>query len=225
MPGPNPAADADWETIESLYRAGQVSSREIARNYGVSEALIRKRAKKLGWQRDLRGAVEQRAGTKLVHAEAATVFGADSLKPLTDSEVVEAAAESRAQLIQGHRRDAKQARTLVQSLFGELGALTAEAQEEARILAAKDPEALVKLRVNRVASLLNRAQVAQRLAAAMQTMVTIEREALLGLAAAKEDEEKPASPFRMFFGGKAQKDAVDAGKAMPAPTEAGRTTH
>lgn len=34
----------DWEAIESLYRAGKLSIREIARQHGLTEAAIRKRA-------------------------------------------------------------------------------------------------------------------------------------------------------------------------------------
>jgi predicted DNA-binding protein YlxM (UPF0122 family) len=43
----------DWEAIEREYRAGQLSVREIARQYAVSEGAIRKRAKAEGWERAL----------------------------------------------------------------------------------------------------------------------------------------------------------------------------
>ena len=41
----------DWEAIESAYRAGVLSLREIGAQYGVTEGAIRKRAKKLEWVR------------------------------------------------------------------------------------------------------------------------------------------------------------------------------
>jgi len=41
----------DWEAIESAYRAGVMSLREIGAQYGVSEGAIRKKAKKLDWVR------------------------------------------------------------------------------------------------------------------------------------------------------------------------------
>lgn len=40
---------ADWELIEKHYRAGIMSLREIAKEGGVTEGAIRKRAKRDGW--------------------------------------------------------------------------------------------------------------------------------------------------------------------------------
>lgn len=42
----------DWEAIESAYRAGDLSLREIAAQNGISEGSIRKRAKKNEWVRN-----------------------------------------------------------------------------------------------------------------------------------------------------------------------------
>ena len=44
-------ATPDWEAIESAYRAGVLSLRDIGDKYGVTEGAIRKRAKKFGWVR------------------------------------------------------------------------------------------------------------------------------------------------------------------------------
>ncbi|HCS1549970.1 TPA: hypothetical protein OQM59_004263 [Shigella flexneri] len=44
-------AKPDWEAIESAYRAGVLSLRDIGEKYGVTEGAIRKRAKKLDWAR------------------------------------------------------------------------------------------------------------------------------------------------------------------------------
>lgn len=40
-------AKPDWEAIESAYRAGVLSLRDIGDKYGVTEGAIRKRAKKI----------------------------------------------------------------------------------------------------------------------------------------------------------------------------------
>lgn len=45
-------ANPDWEAIESAYRAGVLSLREIGAKYGVTEGAIRKRAKKFEWVRN-----------------------------------------------------------------------------------------------------------------------------------------------------------------------------
>ncbi|EAS0289820.1 hypothetical protein D9U59_08620 [Salmonella enterica] len=44
-------AKPDWEAIETSYRAGIMSLREIGTLYGVTEGAIRKKAKKLEWVR------------------------------------------------------------------------------------------------------------------------------------------------------------------------------
>ena len=41
----------DWDRIEFDYRAGQLSSREIVADGGVSHTAVNKRAKRLGWSR------------------------------------------------------------------------------------------------------------------------------------------------------------------------------
>jgi len=45
--------EINWAAIETLYRTGQLSVREIARQHGVSHTTIHKRAKAEMWVRDL----------------------------------------------------------------------------------------------------------------------------------------------------------------------------
>jgi hypothetical protein len=64
--GPFSAPEApDWPVIEREYRAGQLSVKELGRQYKLSDAVIRKRAKAYGWTRDLSGA---RCGTGFARA-------------------------------------------------------------------------------------------------------------------------------------------------------------
>ncbi|PHM72271.1 phage protein [Xenorhabdus sp. KJ12.1] len=46
-------AKPDWEAIESAYRAGLLSLREIASQHGISEGAIRKRANRDEWDKRL----------------------------------------------------------------------------------------------------------------------------------------------------------------------------
>jgi hypothetical protein len=46
--------EAEWDRIELEYLAGDVSVREIADRFGISEGAIRKRAKAQGWVRAVR---------------------------------------------------------------------------------------------------------------------------------------------------------------------------
>lgn len=56
----------NWEEIEALYRAGQLSIRAIADVHGVSDTAIRKRASANAWERDLTDKVRKRVRTELV---------------------------------------------------------------------------------------------------------------------------------------------------------------
>lgn len=56
-------ATPDWEAIESAYRAGVLSLRDIGDKYGVTEGAIRKKAKKLEWVRKS-GTQVRRNGTQ-----------------------------------------------------------------------------------------------------------------------------------------------------------------
>ena len=56
-------AKPDWEAIESAYRAGVLSLRDIGDKYGVTEGAIRKRAKKFGWVRKA-GTQVRKSGTQ-----------------------------------------------------------------------------------------------------------------------------------------------------------------
>jgi len=77
----------DWFEAEKAYRAGMLSVVVIAQQCGMSEGAIRKRAKKLGWERDLTDKVRSLTKSKLVR----TVRGPeDSYR--TDTQIVEEAA-------------------------------------------------------------------------------------------------------------------------------------
>lgn len=48
-------SDIDWERIQRLYVAGQLTIRQIADECGVSDSQVRAKAKKEGWARGCRG--------------------------------------------------------------------------------------------------------------------------------------------------------------------------
>lgn len=58
-------SDIDWEQVERLYIAGQLTIKQIAAECGVSESQIKVKASKLGWQRDLSAAIEARTKAKI----------------------------------------------------------------------------------------------------------------------------------------------------------------
>ncbi len=94
-------AHHEWEAIEREYRAGQISIREIARQYGVSDRAIRNRAKNLGWERDLTDRVAAKVRSDLVRTEVRTPHA----RGPDEREIVAAAAARGVEVILRHRRD------------------------------------------------------------------------------------------------------------------------
>lgn len=51
-------AKPDWEAIEAACRAGLLSVREIVSHHGVTHTATNKRAKRNGWERDLKAKIK-----------------------------------------------------------------------------------------------------------------------------------------------------------------------
>ena len=90
---PRPAVD--WEKIEGDYRAGVKTLRASAAENGISEALIRKRAKREGWERDL---------TEKIRKATRAAISAPSRSKRPESEVIAEAASIQIELIRSHQR-------------------------------------------------------------------------------------------------------------------------
>jgi hypothetical protein len=66
--------NVDWIAVEGAYRAGVDSLRTIGTQHGISEGMIRKKAKQQGWIRDA-------AGTKRAIVNAHMAVGAQNSTP------------------------------------------------------------------------------------------------------------------------------------------------
>jgi hypothetical protein len=103
-------SSADWESIESHYRAGVLSVRQIAINESISEAAIRKRAKEHGWKRDLTERVQQAVRQKLIaepvdeaevqaRKDARQAERAEAREPVAADDIVEEASNTVVQVV------------------------------------------------------------------------------------------------------------------------------
>lgn len=108
----------DWNSAKQLYRAGQLSIRMIAAQVDVSEGAIRKRAKKEGWQRDLKEKVRQAVRNALVRGESAGPTRAREMR--AENEIVEQAAASAVEVVREHRHDLRRLQGLMLKLYGHL---------------------------------------------------------------------------------------------------------
>lgn len=183
----------DWERIESQYRAGIMSLREIADDHGISEGAIRKRAKRDDWARDLGAKIQQRADDLVRKAEVRAEVR--STQSATDREVIEASALRIAQVRGEHRHDITRMRSLILRLLAECEAEAAEPGVFAGIgdiLRAPDDRGMDRLNdaYQKAISLPTRIKGVKELAETMKTLVGLEREAY-GIVSAEDAKAPP----------------------------------
>lgn len=61
--------DIDWEKVERLYIAGQLTIRQIAEECGIAPYSITQKAKKLGWVRNLNSAIKELTKAKIAQID------------------------------------------------------------------------------------------------------------------------------------------------------------
>ena len=179
----------DWESIERHYRAGLLSVSEIARQHAITEAAIRKRAKRDGWERDLSARVAEKVRADLVRAEVRA-----EKTPETERAAVEQAAASVVMVVREHRGRIKQGSALVELLTNQLMDVAGKREEFETIIAvetAGDRTVDRRNQMFRAVSLEKHAAIATSLALATKTWVTLERQAF-GLAVV--DNPTPPAP-------------------------------
>ncbi|MDQ2256432.1 hypothetical protein [Enterobacter soli] len=170
----------DWEAIETAYRAGVMSLREIASQHGISEGAIRKRAKRDDWSRDLNAKIQQKADDLVRKQEVRRTVRNEST--LTERVLIEATAEVIATVRMEHRGDIRRARELTNTLFDELGAQCADviALEQLGDIMF-DPDDKGRDRLNeiyqKVISLPSRVKSMKDLSDSLKTLIGLEREA------------------------------------------------
>ncbi|CAI0817945.1 Uncharacterised protein [Serratia entomophila] len=170
----------DWEAIESAYRAGLMSLREIASQHNISEGAIRKRAKRDDWSRDLAAKVKERADDLVRKAEVRKQVRAEN--SFSERVLVEATAEVIATVRMEHRGDIRRAREITNSLFDELGAECADVESLRKLGEMMlDPDENGRDRLNEVyqsiISMPERVKSVKALSDALKNLIGLERQA------------------------------------------------
>ncbi|MFH2332257.1 hypothetical protein ABK669_01180 [Enterobacter hormaechei] len=170
----------DWEAIETAYRAGVMSLREIASQHGISEGAIRKRAKRDDWSRDLNAKVKERADDLVRKAEVRKQVRNEST--LTERVLIEATAEVIATVRMEHRGDIRRARELTNMLFDELAGEcgdVAALEMLGDLMRREDDKGQDKLNdlYNKIISLPSRVKSMKDLSDSLKTLIGLEREA------------------------------------------------
>lgn len=174
------AKPADWEAIESAYRAGLMSIREIASQHGITHGAINKRAKRDGWERDLKAKIKAKADSLVSKREVSTQVSTE--KALSERILIEANAEVIANVRMEHRGDIRRAREITNALFDELGAECADIDALRKLGELMlQPDENGRDRLNEIyqsiIALPERVKAVKALSDAMKNLIGLERQA------------------------------------------------
>lgn len=173
----------DWEAIERAYRAGLLSIREIASAQGITHGAINKRAKRDGWERDLKAKIKAKADALVSKRVVSTEVS--SKQADTEREIIELNAEVIANIRMAHRGDISRGRRLTNKLLDELEALTDEQGTIKELIDQlkdgdhEDGEAMadVLALAKKMSALPARTKTMKELAETLKTLVALERQA------------------------------------------------
>ncbi|HHN8582598.1 hypothetical protein LL668_08915 [Providencia rettgeri] len=170
----------DWEAIESAYRAGVMSLREIASQHGITHGAINKKAKKEGWERTLKEKINQKAEALVSKREVSTKVSTE--KAISERILIEANAEVIANVRMEHRGDIRRARELTNNLFDELSAECADVPALSKLgelMFSPDDNGRDKLNeiYNSIISLPERVKSVKALSETLKNLVGLERQA------------------------------------------------
>lgn len=177
------ATNVNWVKVEKLYRAGLLPVVQIAKQCGLSNTAIAKRAKKHGWTRDLTARVRARTAEKLTLA-LAEPFNSSNSPPRSlderteedDEETVENAALTQIAVVRSHSRSIRNGIEITQRLMAELDVSTTRNDELTALLDSGDDEKK-RFAAMRAVSLPGRAAVMRDLAQAARVWINLERQA------------------------------------------------
>lgn len=173
-------AKLDWEAIESAYRAGLMSLREIASQHNISEGAIRKRAKRDDWSRDLQAKVKERSDDLVRKAEVRKQVRTESA--LSERVLIEATAEVISSVRMEHRGDIRRARDITNALFDELGTECADVgalRKLGEMMLEPDDNGRDKLNeiYHSIISMPERVKAVKALSDALKNLIGLERQA------------------------------------------------
>lgn len=181
----------DWAAIEIDYRAGMKPLRQIASEHSITHGAVNQKAKRSGWERDLKAKIAAKAEAKL--SKAAVSDSVSKAKAVSERVVVEANAEAQMRIRLAHRTDIAAVRKLCMSLFAELERESRPEQIEALenlgdLMRAPDARGMDKLNevYRAVIALPERTKTLKALAESMRMLIALEREAFGIVVAADE---------------------------------------
>ncbi|KRP70160.1 hypothetical protein [Pseudomonas lactis] len=170
----------DWEAIERAYRAGLLSIREIASTQGITHGAVNKRAKRDGWERDLKAKIQAKADSLVSKRTVSTEVSTKQAD--TEREIIEVNAEVIANVRMAHRGDISRGRRLTNKLLDELECLTDNRElfdQLGELMHDPDDNGFDKRNelYGKVISLPGRSKTMKEMAETLKTLISLERQA------------------------------------------------
>lgn len=212
-------ADIDWENVELEYRAGIRSLRAIGSQFGVSDAGIIKRAKRDGWERDLKVRIQAATEAKLAELAIPVSPEVSAARLVSENEIVKANSETQVDVILANRKDIQRALTLVYSFFTELEETTnnrALFSQLGELMRSPDEKGVDKLNdiYLKSVSMPSRVSAMKSLTDSLKTLIGLQRQAY-GLADnANGESDRPVEAPQVSDTEAARRIAFAFAKAM-----------
>ena len=170
----------DWERIEYDYRAGILSVREISEARGVSHTAVNKKAKQLGWERDLKAKIKAKADALVSKAEVSKEVS--SRRVATEKETVDSNAKLLADVRMSHRKDISRFRNLASKMLAELEGVTDNQDlfdELGELMRSPDDKGQDRRNdlYQRVIDLPSRSKTMKEMSDTLKTLIGLERDA------------------------------------------------
>jgi len=186
----------DWDAIEREYIPAIRSLRDIGAEFGVTEAAIRKKAKRDGWERNLDEKIKFKADA-LVRKMEVRKESSQKISSVSEKEIIETTANIQATITLKHREKISKHQSLCDKLLEELIDQTVSPDELKQLGELMvDPEANYdKLNAiyHKVISTPSRIDSMKKLSETAKTLVGLERQ-VYGIADnANGDADKDGS--------------------------------
>jgi len=172
-------SDIDWEKIQRLYVAGRLTLKEISEQCGgVSQSSIRLKAKQLDWQRNLSGAIKERAKAKIAQIDAQELIEQSAKESAKESaatikKAIEEAANTQASIVIRHRNEMRKLSEQADRL-DKLFCEVLDAVDPTRTEVSEDGSQVVTLNVG---DLLKATQVYKNMVDSKAKLIDKERQA------------------------------------------------
>lgn len=122
----------DWDSIETEYAKGLRSNYDIAKEFGISETAIRKRAKQYGWSKDLIAKIKVKALDKVRNTEFAKL-GSQTITKATEAQLIESEAAIQAMALLAEREDIKRLSALSLATEAMMIGIVDNAEKHAKV--------------------------------------------------------------------------------------------